>query len=127
MLFLLAVGLFAPTRQLGHAALFGRAYLWGESSSRIYRGAEVVWFVDGLEVAQHGLFVLTGLSAFTLMGGRLWTRGALALLGLLLALDTLRGVQADGGAWLGVTSPAFWFFFAGWGLLGVLHARVKGG
>lgn len=120
-LLLVLVAAIFPTRELGGSAIFGRAWLWGESSSRIYRGAGTVWFVDGMEVLQHALFGLQVIWALALIGGSHHTRTNAANLGLLLALDLWRGHRVDGSSTLALSGPMFWLLVVGWGLLGLVR------
>ena len=122
---LLLLGLVFPTRELGSTAIFGRAWMWGESSSRQFRGARTVWFVDGLEVVQHLLYALTALWALALIGGSRRTRGNLRLLAFMLLLDLLRGAAVDGAQTLALSRPMFWAFFAAWGALSLSSARPR--
>jgi hypothetical protein len=85
----LALALVVPTHELGDAAVYGSAYLWGESSSRVNVGREIVWFVDLWEVAQHVLFAMATITCVaTIISGRRIALVALALGGLIgLALQ----------------------------------------
>lgn len=114
-----------PTHELGHTAVFGRAYLWGESSIRCNAGVEIVWFVDRWELGQHCLLVLSALTGLAVLA---WKRGldlmALSFAGL-VAVDLRRTVEADGSGWPQVALPAFWAF-AAWALvLGAVAIAVR--
>lgn len=108
-----------PTHALGDTAVFGRAYLWGESSTRCNAvgeaGPEIVWFVDRAEVAQHLAFGLViALSLACLASGRRLGLVALSFSGL-LGLALRRAIDVDGPP-VGVALPFFWLV-AGWALV----------
>lgn len=116
-----------PTHALGDTAVFGRAYLWGESSARCNAvgeaGPEIVWFVDGAEVAQHGAFgLVVALSLACLVSGR-WLGFVALSYACLLALDLRRAIDLDGPP-VGVALPIF-SVLVGWAfvLCGLSTAR----
>ncbi len=104
---LLARSLSTPTHVLGSTAVFGRAYLWGESSARVNHGTRVVWFVDRWELVQHFVFGGAVVAALVAMVcGRGVALLAVLLTGL-LSLDLKRAIAVDGSGWGDVTSSHF--------------------
>lgn len=124
---LMILCLLTPTHALGDTAVFGDAFLWGESSSRCNQGRAIRWFVDDWEVLQHALFgvVVVGAAAALLTGEG---QSAIAVpLALLLALDLRRSIDVDGARWWALTSGAFWVAFAWTGrLLAASLRRISG-
>jgi len=93
---LLSLALVSPTHKLGDTAVYGDAYLWGESSIRVHQATTIAWFVDRWEVAQHALFALAAIACIVvLISGRCLALAALALAAL-AALATQRAVTGDG-------------------------------
>lgn len=110
LLLLLAVdasSLFVATHELGDTAVYGRAYLWGESSSRVNCGTQICWFVDRLEPIQHTLLALALLTAVLALAlRRVRVCVPLVVTAALLALAAVRAANGDGVAlgyfWLAV-------------------------
>lgn len=100
----MGVALLVPTHELGDTAVYGRAYLWGESSSRVNCGTQICWFVDHLERAQHALVGVALLTALLALVRRSFSVAIPVGASLLLwALAVVRASRGDG-----VALPFFW-------------------
>lgn len=109
---LLVAAIVWPTHQLGNTAVFGEAYLWGESSIRTNTGTSIVWFVDGWEVVQHAVFACTWAVALVAVAKPRVLVASGSLLAALVALDLTRAIKVDSSNWVGTTSPLFWIIIA---------------
>ena len=58
-LLILFASIWIPTHDLGNTAVFGKTFLWGESSTRVFQSTSVAWFVDPLEAFQQAAFLFT--------------------------------------------------------------------
>lgn len=125
-LVVLGCSIFLPTRELGDTAVFGRAYLWGESSLRTFPAAGASWFVDELEKAQIALFIFSVLTAvWTLWRERLIPLFC-GLFSTVTILDVVRGVQVDGSAWADLTLHFGWVTMAAaLSLSGLVMVRTR--
>jgi len=95
---MLAWAFLEPTHVLGDTAVYGRAYLWGESSLRVNVGREIVWFVDRWEVAQQATFAMAAIACVVVLiqsSSRALLVVAVALLGL-IGLALQRSLTGDG-------------------------------
>lgn len=95
---MLAWALVEPTHVLGDTAVYGQAFLWGESSLRVNVGREIVWFVDRWEIAQQAMFAVAAITCVVVVilnSPRALRLVALALLGL-IGMALQRSFAGDG-------------------------------
>lgn len=98
LLGLAASALVTPTHVLGDTAVYGRAYLWGESSSRVNCGTTICWFVDGLEPAQHALTAAVLVTTTASLVRRVPTWAPFGAMLVSIALAAVRSIRGDGVA-----------------------------
>lgn len=94
----LALSFVWPTHELGDTAVYGKGFLWGESSMRVNAGGRIIWFVDRWEIAQQALYGVAAVACvFTVANNSARALRIVAMaFAWLVALAVQRSVAGDG-------------------------------